>query len=240
MREYHKVRYAEMRSTPEGIASIRAKGKAYQARRRLRINADPEKRKEYLSKSKENWNKIREEYNAKRKANWSPEKYKTWYEANLEKVRAKTKKWQANNVEYRREYTKQWRASNPHYARDRMRTDLLFNITQKIRCSISKTIRDYAKGKLKRPKSIHLLGCSYDYFKGYIEGKFTEGMTWQKVIDGEIELDHIKPLASFFLICPLEQQAAFNYTNMQPLWHFDNRSKGAKLDWKSNRVEVVS
>jgi hypothetical protein len=56
---------------------------------------------------------------------------------------------------------------------------------------------------------------------------FIEGMTWGKVISGEIHLDHIKPIASFDLSKPEEQKKCFHWSNYQCLWAFDNLSKGA-------------
>ena len=41
--------------------------------------------------------------------------------------------------------------------------------------------------------------------------------------------DHIRPCASFDLTDPEQQRACFHYTNLQPLWAFDNLSKGAKV-----------
>jgi hypothetical protein len=41
--------------------------------------------------------------------------------------------------------------------------------------------------------------------------------------------DHIKPLTSFDLIDVKQQKLAFHYTNIQPLWWYDNLSKGNKI-----------
>ena len=42
-------------------------------------------------------------------------------------------------------------------------------------------------------------------------------------------IDHIKPCASFDLRCPIGQLDCFHYTNLRPLWAFDNLSKGSKI-----------
>ena len=41
-------------------------------------------------------------------------------------------------------------------------------------------------------------------------------------------IDHIKPCASFDLTDPKQQQQCFHYSNLQPLWWYDNLSKGDK------------
>ena len=52
-------------------------------------------------------------------------------------------------------------------------------------------------------------------------------MTWENY--GEWEVDHILPCASFDLEQPEAQRQCFHYTNLQPLWKADNRSKGAEV-----------
>ena len=43
-------------------------------------------------------------------------------------------------------------------------------------------------------------------------------------------IDHIKPLALFDLTDPEHVKVACQYTNIQPLWWYDNLNKGAKYD----------
>lgn len=50
-------------------------------------------------------------------------------------------------------------------------------------------------------------------------------MTWEN--RGEWHIDHIIPLAS--ASTEEELLALCHYTNLQPLWAFDNLSKGAKI-----------
>lgn len=54
-------------------------------------------------------------------------------------------------------------------------------------------------------------------------------MTWANYGKSGWHIDHIKPCASFDLSDPDQQKACFHYSNLQPLWAFDNLSKGAKL-----------
>ena len=44
-------------------------------------------------------------------------------------------------------------------------------------------------------------------------------------------IDHIQPCNSFDLSNEEEQKKCFHYSNMQPLWAFDNLSKGAKYEF---------
>jgi len=72
----------------------------------------------------------------------------------------------------------------------------------------------------------NLLGCNLIEFKEHIERQFKQGMSWTSW--GEWHLDHIRPLASFDLDNQEELLESCNYKNFQPLWAFDNCSKGAK------------
>ena len=58
----------------------------------------------------------------------------------------------------------------------------------------------------------------------------TDGMTWDRFMKGEIQIDHIKPCAEFDLTKEEEQRICFHYKNLQPLWELDNLKKGTK-EW---------
>ena len=74
-----------------------------------------------------------------------------------------------------------------------------------------------------------LLGCSIYQFKQHLESKFQPGMTWENWSQEGWHIDHIIPLSSFDLTDPEQCKIAFHYSNQQPLWAFENRSKGCKL-----------
>lgn len=160
---------------------------------------------------------------------------KVWYNANIEterkralayhkknytKVYAKYKEWVANNKdhhnEWQREYFRTLASTDPHY-----------RLIKRCRGRIS----DALKLGSKTAKTLELLGTSPELFKLHIEQQFTDGMSWDKLMNGEIELDHIRPVASFDFDNPIAQYVCFNYRNHQPLWCADNRTKSAK--WSS-------
>jgi hypothetical protein len=88
--------------------------------------------------------------------------------------------------------------------------------------------RHTSGGKVNKYHSaIKLLGCDIEYYKQYLEQQFQYDMTWEN--HGKLwEIDHIKPCAAFDLTKEEEQKQCFNYTNTQPLYKSDNRSKGDK------------
>ena len=104
-----------------------------------------------------------------------------------------------------------------------------YNLSEKIRSRIYNALK-YLELR-KSLKTIKLLGCNWKFYKDYLESHFTEGMTWEKLLNGEIHIDHTLPIVSFDLTKLEEQKKAFHYSNTRPLWAKDNLSKGAKLDW---------
>jgi hypothetical protein len=81
------------------------------------------------------------------------------------------------------------------------------------------------KGIKKDTRTEKILGCSYSFFKAYIEARFKEGMSWEN--RGQWHLDHIIPLAT--AKTKKELLKLNHYTNMQPLWANDNLIKSDNL-----------
>lgn len=171
------------------------------------------------------------------------ENRKLYYQNNKEKMRLSNLKWRKKNPEkskiiyarYRktrkrrltaREWARKNRANGLKRFVERYNTDPQFNIAIKFRRRVYMAVRNQFTAKAK--KTVELLGTTYSEFKEYIEEKFTEEMSWRKVLSGEIHLDHIKPVSSFNLRDVKEQKEAFNYKNMQPLWSYDNLKKHNK------------
>ena len=73
--------------------------------------------------------------------------------------------------------------------------------------------------------SFSLVGCSVEFLRRYIEGKFEAGMSWDNY--GEWHVDHIRPCASFDLSDKEQVIQCFNWRNLQPMWASENIIKGA-------------
>jgi hypothetical protein len=69
------------------------------------------------------------------------------------------------------------------------------------------------------------LGYKLSDFKKHIESLFQEGMSWDN--HGEWHIDHIIPVSKY----PKEFIIKVNdLANLQPLWAFDNLSKGSSIE----------
>jgi len=139
---------------------------------------------------------------------------------NKDKIKIIHKKWSERNIKHLKEYRSNW-------YKKKNSIDTQFNLKRKIRKRIDTALR--RQEITKKYKTIKLLGCSFEFYKQYIESLFTYGMTWEKLRASEIHIDHKMPCASFDLTKPEEQKKAFNYKNTQPLWKADNLSKGARI-----------
>jgi hypothetical protein len=114
----------------------------------------------------------------------------------------------------------------------------VYSLQEKIKHNLrNRLLFQLKKNKTKKSISaIALLGCTVDEFKRHIESRFTEGMTWEnhgiyKANDvPKWHFDHIVPCCSFDLTDIEQQKKCFHYTNIQPLWGFDNIKKGGKRE----------
>lgn len=176
----------------------------------------------------------------------SPEKFKERKERNRritndlyakdpEKRRAYSRKYHWLNRDRRIQAEKQWVKNNPEKKRalrracykNKKENDPLFKLKDRVRKSIMKAFKRI--GCRKNSKTIQILGCSIEFFRGYIEAKFTEGMNWKnygspnETSPRAWVLDHVIPISSSKT--PEDVHRLSHYTNYQPLWDKDNSEK---------------
>ena len=121
------------------------------------------------------------------------------------------------------------------YNNKRYHEDIEFRITHSLRTRINKVVK--LKDATKCARTIELISCTPTFLKGYLEAKFTDGMSWDNY--GKLYIDHIRPCASFNMLNEDDQRTCFHYKNLQPLWGPDNLAKGSKdpLIWEQSKKE---
>lgn len=130
----------------------------------------------------------------------------------------KNNEWLKNNKEKRRLFIND-------YMNTRNKTDILFNLICKIR---GRTKSAFRTNNWKKQDSItEALGCSPKELRDHLVSKFTEKMTEQDILNGNIHIDHIIPLSS--AKTPEDLYKLTHYTNLQPLWAIDNLKKGNRI-----------
>jgi hypothetical protein len=111
------------------------------------------------------------------------------------------------------------------YRTKRYNEDTAFRILECLRGRVRWAINHGSKSA----STVELVGCTVEVLRDHLESQFTEGMTWDNHSYEGWHMDHIRPCASFDMEDPIQQKECWHYTNLQPLWAFDNMSKGSKV-----------
>lgn len=151
-------------------------------------------------------------------------------EENREKVLAYKKEHYYNNKDYYSKKHKDYAERNKehlsvyhkNYCAMRRSSDPMYRVISATRSRISNVCKSIQTKK--GWKTLDAIGCSKEYFKSYIESKFTDGMSWDNY--GEWHIDHIKPMR----LAKTEEEVfkLSHHTNLQPMWWFDNLMKAGK------------
>ena len=214
-----RVSYLKIKSK-NTIEVLRAKWREDARKRRL----CPKYRDKVNAQKKEDYKKNRD-YILKRN--------KIYREKNREVIRAKLKKYYYDNHEKmlasaarsRNKRRKERSQKQYEYKKKRLKTDIAFKITERIRSRINLCLKRYKTIKSQEFKT--LLGTNdMQVIWDHLQKQFKKGMTREN--HGLWHIDHIRPVSSFDLTKPKEQIKCFHYTNLQPLWAKENLSKGAK------------
>lgn len=127
---------------------------------------------------------------------------------------------------YHKGYYQNNKEAKAIYAKNKRNTDGIYKLKGNIRKLIGNSLLN--KGYKKNTKTVKILGCSLDDFINHLQSQFVNGMTLDNY--GEWVIDHIIPLAA---ASTEDEIIKLNhYTNLQPLWQYENRDKWHKLDWK--------
>lgn len=163
--------------------------------------------------------------------------------ANPEQIKAYAKSWRIKNPERAAKKIREWKEANPDYrlknidhfrAKDR-EYQAKRRATPKGRVddALSAGIRDTLKRGEKRGTRWELMvGYSVDALMRHLERLFQPGMSWKNYGRGGWHIDHIIPRSAFNYETPedIDFRRCWALDNLQPLWEFDNISKGARLD----------
>lgn len=158
------------------------------------------------------------------------------YVENREIVLQKRKEYHAKTRDERNEAARKYRRENAERVRSRSAEryrrrygiDPHFTLGLRVR----NLVRDSLNGRRKSGRTFDILGYTAEDLKFHIESKFKDGMTMGALLRGEIHIDHIRPVASFDITSEYceDFKKCWALDNLQPLWAFDNLSKGAKYD----------
>lgn len=149
--------------------------------------------------------------------------YRSSAAADPERFRGYARQSYARNFPKIQARVKERRQNDPQYA---------------LRLRVSSLVRQsLGKGRLGTTW-IKLLEFSAEDLRLRMESLFTDGMSWEGFLLGEIEIDHIIPVSFFNPSDPksLEFRMCWSLKNLQPLWRGDNRMKGDSLPANFTRL----
>jgi hypothetical protein len=212
--------------------SINARKRAaYKKNREAILKKASIKRLSSLDLARQRDRNSREKHREKRNAR-NREYMKMAYAADPEKFRERSKESASRNKEsarkrsarYYERHKKKAQAANNKCQKRRMQTDPAFAMSQRLRRRFTRALNAQSAKKLNA--TLDLIGCSVAELMLHLEAQFVPGMTWEN--RSQWHIDHIIPIALFDMRDVSQQQAAFHYTNLRPLWAIDNHKKGAK------------
>jgi hypothetical protein len=178
---------------------------------------------------RERFNRLRihrEDMAARRKADPAAARSvnQRWYYKNVLRARAMAKSYRsardADPIRLARH--RAWCLEN---IQKKLETDLQFRIKTRLRGRIWMAVH---KIYGEKTSTIDLVGCTMEEFRRHIESLWLPGMSWENYGRRGWHIDHRKACARFDLTDPEQQRACFHFSNTQPLWAWDNLSKGAR------------
>ena len=168
------------------------------------------------------------------------EKQKEYYENNKYFLLEKNKQYRNANIETINIQRKEYRMKpeikehialkNQEYLPIR-KEQIKIKRKQNLNFKLSEIIRSKIHKFLKNQKTSYtnLLGCDLNFFKKWIEFQFVGNMNWINL--GNVwQIDHIIPISKFNFLNENEKQICFHWTNLQPLFSNENRSKSNKIE----------
>ena len=182
----------------------RAKNPGYSKKWRLK---NPEKNREAQRKYRaKNPEKTRE---ASRK----------WQRANPERVRTLRRKWRAENVERVRRIRRNWK-------KHKRATDPNWKLAENMRSAMYIAL----KGEKKLAATMKIIGCTSEGLWRHLEScsSWEPWMTRENYGVGGWDVDHIIAISKWDYKCPLQFALCWDKSNLQPMEHIANISKGAK------------
>jgi hypothetical protein len=126
---------------------------------------------------------------------------------------------------YEKYHDDRYRAKSAEYMRTKRRTDVNFAIAERLRARIKTASRK--AGAEKSAGAMTLAGCSAEDLRQWLESQFVEGMNWEN--RSKWHIDHVIPCSAFNLSDSQQQEVAFHYTNLRPVWSTQNLQKSNKV-----------
>jgi len=231
LREYYEKNKDKLKKKAEEYLKVnRARAKKYQ-REYYKNNTEKiiEYQHEYYKNNieevreckrlyyKNNRERIRIRHNKYYKEN--SDKFKIYYEINSKKILVKRKLRYKNNTEKVKEIN------------NKSMRKLRLIPKNRLSCGISNAIRKSLTINKNGRHWENLVNFTLQDLKTHLEKQFKDDMTWENYGQYGWHIDHIKPIVSFNFESynDPEFKQCWSLENLQPLWWWENLSKGSNV-----------
>lgn len=157
------------------------------------------------------------------------------YQENKEERNRKSTKWRKDNPEKAkkigRKSNKIWRDErggkeyNKQYKMNKLKNNPQYRVSHNFSTYMRSSLREGKNGSHWED----IIGYTLQELIKHLENQFKPGMTWDNY--GEWHIDHIRPIVSFNYSSYTDEdfQKCWSLENLQPLWAYENESKGGKI-----------
>jgi hypothetical protein len=133
---------------------------------------------------------------------------------------------------YERYKSDKYRKTSADYMRRRRRENPAAAMAERLRARIKNALKRGDAAKFR--STSRLTGCDVEALRAWLEKQFENGMTWEN--RSEWHIDHIIPCAAFNLLDESQQEVAFHFSNLRPMWASENIRKKESLPVPGNRL----
>ena len=202
-----------------------ARARQYYYENKERLN---QKGKEHYYK---NWHKVQEQHRKWKENNKEKLKKHYYSESNQKRLKEYREKNKDRTKKIRQERDKKNRKKLNKYTRDRKKTNPSIRIRHQLSNRLWSALKRNNLYQNKCASTMQLVGCTIEELWKHLESSssWEPWMTRENYGKGGWDVDHILPCASFDLKCPVQQLACFHWSNLQPLEHIKNVTKGSKI-----------
>ena len=176
--------------------------------------------KEHAEEKKESHKKYRKENSEEIK------KYqRKYYKEHTKEIKKSHKKYYKEHIEEIKEYRRKFRKK---YEKKRRKEDPMYRLNSNMSNLINQSLKSGKNGNHWED----LVGFTINDLKSHLEKQFKDGMAWDNKGRNGWHLDHIRPVSSFNFLSynDPEFKQCWSLYNLQPLWEYENISKGSKWE----------
>lgn len=192
---------------------------------------NPEKVKKYIKKWRENNHgkiakQTKEYYKNNRKK--MIKQSRQWQKDNPRKALECIRQWQSNNLEKIKGYYEKNKEKIKEHINNKNKIDLKFNLNNRMRRAITKSIKGNKNGKHWESLITYTLG---DLIKR-LKKTMPKGYTWYDYLKGKLHIDHIIPIRAFEFKTAEDKEfkECWSLYNLRLLPKKENRMKHDKID----------